>query len=207
MRPGCIFVSHRSILIWLICFFYASANIVCSGFPSLFFVIFWMLYFVNFPKSYVFHARARHFYMWLVSDELKFGAPELVRGFIAGWQSVIWKALILLSSAWWAVWVLSAAQRRWKYTLLSLRTSLIPAVLSALSSVFLFTPLSFDCYSQLAESTFSTCAIQRYFSTSMYSFWGFWCTFFYDLCYISLMVNGYISWVCKSIWWLCTVSL
>lgn len=47
-----------------------------------------------------------------------------------------------------------------------------PPTSSCLSSVFLFTPSSFDCYSQLAESTFSTCAIQRYFSTSLYSFWG-----------------------------------
>lgn len=79
-----------------------------------------------------------------------------------------------------------------------------PPASSCLSSVFLFTPSSFDCYSQLAESTFSTCAIQRYFSTSLYRFLVY---IFYDMCYITLMVNGYISLICKSIWWLCTVSI
>lgn len=49
---------------------------------------------------------------------------------------------------------------------------------SSVCQVYLYSHhVLFDCY-QLAESTFSTCAIQRYFSTSVYSFWGFWCTFF-----------------------------
>lgn len=43
--------------------------------------------------------------------------------------------------------------------------------------VFYSPPSSVDCLSHLAESTFSTCAIQRYFSTSLYSLQGFWCTF------------------------------
>lgn len=44
-----------------------------------------------------------------------------------------------------------------------------------------------------------------FFHISVY-FLRFLVYIFY-MSYISLMVNGYISWICKSIWWLCTVSI
>lgn len=54
-----------------------------------------------------------------------------------------------------------------------------------------------------------TCAIQRYFSTSLYNFlvYIFFIIIINDMCYFSLTVNGFISWICKRIQRLCTVSV
>lgn len=56
MRPGCIFVSHWSILIWLICFFYAFANIAgMFGFSLFLFseCCNFNFFFLNFPPQKV----------------------------------------------------------------------------------------------------------------------------------------------------------
>lgn len=197
MRPGCIFVSHRSILIWLICFFFnAFANIAgVFGFFLPLFVIFWMLYFFNFPKSHVFHVLARHFYLWRVSDELKVWAFTPSEVLLEGgggefcrdgrWHKLIWFSWVLreASCMGFVCSTVTTGTHTPQFTNGPGPCSVLPFP-PALSSVFLFTASSFDCYSQLAESTFSTCAIQRYFSTSLYSFWGFWCTFFMICVYL-----------------------
>lgn len=178
-------------------FFYAFANI--AGVFGFSFLVchFLNAVFFKFPKktnkkiTHVFMFLARHFYLWRVSDELKVWAftqsEVLFYWKVAGVNSVRGsqghKNDFLGFCVRWAVWVLSAVQWRREHTLPSLPTHLVPAMFPSshqlcLSSVFLFTPSSFDCYLQLTESTFSTCAIQRYFSISLYSFWGFWCTFF-----------------------------
>lgn len=213
MRPGCIFVSHRSVLICFAFFMPLQILQACLGFsfPCLSFSE--CCNFLIFQKKVL----ARHFYSLRVFDELKLGAftqsevlfevgrSEFCQG---GWFYEM--ISFLLGSLGGELYILQYNDSR-NTTLHRLPTSLVPAVFSLchqlrLLCVFLFTPSSFDCYFQLAESTFSTCAIQRYFSISLYSFWGFWCTFFYDMCYITLMVNGYI-WICKGMWWLCTVSV
>lgn len=181
MRPGCIFVSHRSILIWLIyCFlcFCKYCRRVWVSVSS--FVIFWTLF--NFPKSYVCHVLARHFLLvvciWCV-EGLSFSTPS--DALLEGGERWLHQLNDFVGfCVRWAAWRLSAVQWRREHRFLSSTRSLVLAAFShqlRLSSVSLFSSCSFDCY-QLAESTFSTCAIQRYFSTSVYSFWGFWCTFF-----------------------------
>lgn len=162
-----------------------------------------LLFFFIFQKS---HVLARHFYLWWVSDELKvwtFTQSEvLLEGGRIKVTSV--RAVDLMKYDFcWVLCEVSCMGFVWSTVKTATHTPQftnkpdlpLPPALSVISSVFLFTPSSFDCYFQLAESTFSTCAIQRYFSTSLYNFW---CTFFY-MCYISLMVNGLISWICKHI--------
>lgn len=80
----------------------------------------------------------------------------------------------------------SVYQQAW-----SLQGSPLPLALS----VFFLTPSSFDCYSQLAESTFYNMRNPKIFFHISVQFLRFLVYIFYDMCYISLMVNGYISWI------------
>lgn len=132
MRPGCIFVSHRSILIWLICFFYAFSNIaLVFGFFSPF-VFFWMLYFFffNFPKKSCFsEALLLVMSIWWV-EGLNFHTVRFywkvaeLKWLLSG-QWITWNMIFVGFCVRWAVWVLSEVQWRLQHTLRSLPTSLI----------------------------------------------------------------------------------
>lgn len=197
MRPGCIFVSSRSILIcgWFAFFFECLCKYCRHGwvFPSL--VIFWMLYFfflfsffseksciscfsealllvtrIWWVEGLSFHTK---FYC-KVAEVNSVRTVDDVKLFYwfaceVGCVRVCVCVCVCVSLQYNEDTHSSVHQQAWS---LQCSPLLPPPTSSCLSSVFLFTPSSFDCYSQLAESTFSTCAIQRYFSTSLYSFWG-----------------------------------
>lgn len=166
-------------------FFMLLANVAgVFGVPFPCFVIFWMLYFSSFPKQSCIpcFSEALLLVMSIWGDDvLSFHA---VRRFLSEkaevnsvwtWSDVVFMGLCVS----WAVWVFlqysedgNGNSSAYQQARSSQWSRLFPPL--CLRSVFLFTAFSFDCYSQLAESTFSTCAIQRYFSTSLYSFW---CTF------------------------------
>lgn len=199
MRPGCIFVSSRSILIcgWFAFFFECLCKYCRHGwvFPSL--VIFWMLYFFFFLFFFFFSEKSciscfsealllvtRIWWVEGLSFHTKFYCKvaevnsvrtvddvKLFYWFACevGCVRVCVCVCVCVSLQYNEDTHSSVHQQAWS---LQCSPLLPPPTSSCLSSVFLFTPSSFDCYSQLAESTFSTCAIQRYFSTSLYSFWG-----------------------------------
>lgn len=202
MRPGCIFVSHRSILIWLICciiFFFFLFIAPCKycrrvwGFlPS--FVIFsecCILCLFVFQKVMYSMFLARHFSLWWVPDGLK----VLLEGDVV---SVGLRLRRAVSGPQYGEDgdTNSAVNRQ-------ARPLTPPPAQPCLLTIFFYRFLLTVILNSL-NLPFSTCAIQRYFSTSLYSFW---CTFFSDVCYISLMVNGYKSQICKNIWWFCTARL
>lgn len=179
MRPGCIFVSHRSIQSFFLCFsiFWVAVPFVSH-----------VLNDFKCPKE------KKKFCILCCSKALLTWEYLMCGGFKPARHRMFSWARTGLQGPEYVMWV--------SLVFTGLPPSpacVLPSQQLCLSSVFLATTHSFDCY-QLAKSTFSTCAIQRYFSISVYSFWEVSGVHFL-ICYIILMVNGYISWICKSIGW------
>lgn len=155
---------------------------VCLGFsPRL--TVFWMLYFFKF--CHVLHVLTRHFYLWRVSDKLKLWSLDFIRCLVfklnvaeASSSGQPKQPCAFLCDLFCVVSVSSTSAHTQSWVHQHAFPVLTAFLSSALSRVFFLS--SFHCYSPLAEATFSTRSIQRYFSTCLYSFWGFWCTFLID---------------------------
>lgn len=145
MRPGCIFVSHRSMLIW---------------FPFFCFFVFIYRMLFNFGNKTI-RLCITFFRHFLTCDE-----------YLMRWRFELWRHQ---------------------------QCSPLPGAAAALSVQLFFIFYYYYYYSHdVLFRLLSACWIYLFNMRNpkmffhMYSFWGFWCTFF-TLCYIILMVNGYIS--------------
>lgn len=231
MRPGCIFVSSRSILIcgWFAFFFECLCKYCRHGwvFPSL--VIFWMLYFfflfsffseksciscfsealllvtrIWWVEGLSFHTK---FYC-KVAEVNSVRTVDDVKLFYwfaceVGCVRVCVCVCVCVSLQYNEDTHSSVHQQAW-----SLQCSpLLPPPTSSVCPVYFYSHhllltvilnslnLPFQ-HAQSKDIFPHLCIVSE---VLVY--------IFYDMRYIILMVNGYISWICKSIWWLCTVHI